>query len=194
MLQAGWNLSLNRGDREGHRNCLYNFKGKRKAGDSAISHHTHAHWFQSEKFPSSIRWAPKYHFSFFFFKRTPTYTKKKKFENQWSKNLHRVPSVEIIPPIMSIKKKKGNRRTSLLAQWLRICLPMQGIWVRSLVWENPTCQGATKPVHHNFWARMPRACALQQEAITKRSLSTATRLTPTRESPHTARKTQHSQK
>ena len=41
-------------------------------------------------------------------------------------------------------------RTSLVAQWLRIRLPMQGTWVRALVWEDPTCRGATKPVCHNY--------------------------------------------
>ena len=30
---------------------------------------------------------------------------------------------------------------SLLVQWWRICLPMQGTRVRSLVWEDPTCCG-----------------------------------------------------
>ena len=44
--------------------------------------------------------------------------------------------------IPGLKKKKG---ASLVAQWLRICLPMQGTWVRALVWEDPTCRGATKP-------------------------------------------------
>ena len=39
---------------------------------------------------------------------------------------------------------------SLVAQWLRICLPMQGTWVRALVWEDPTCRGATGPVSHNY--------------------------------------------
>ena len=39
---------------------------------------------------------------------------------------------------------------SLVAQWLRICLPMQGTQVRALVWEDPTCHGAAKPVHHNY--------------------------------------------
>ena len=34
--------------------------------------------------------------------------------------------------------------------------PMQDTRVRSLVWEDPTCQGATKPGHHNCWA-----CALE---------------------------------
>ncbi|XP_059759130.1 ras-related protein Rap-2a isoform X2 [Balaenoptera ricei] len=41
-------------------------------------------------------------------------------------------------------------RTSLVAQRLRIRLPMQGTRVRALVWEDPTCRGATKPVHHNY--------------------------------------------
>ena len=40
--------------------------------------------------------------------------------------------------------------TSLVAQWLRIRLPMQGTWVQALVWEDPTCRGATKPMRHNY--------------------------------------------
>ena len=39
---------------------------------------------------------------------------------------------------------------SLVAQWLRIRLPMQGTRVQALVWEDPTCRGATKPVRHNY--------------------------------------------
>ena len=39
---------------------------------------------------------------------------------------------------------------SLVAQWLRICLPMQGTRVQALVWEDPTCRGATTPVSHNY--------------------------------------------
>ena len=45
--------------------------------------------------------------------------------------------------------KKFNR-ASLVAQWLRVCLPMQGTRVRALVWEDPTCHGATRPVSHNY--------------------------------------------
>ena len=41
---------------------------------------------------------------------------------------------------------KGFYRTSLVVQWLRICLPVQGIRVQSLVWQDPTCSGATMPV------------------------------------------------
>ena len=39
--------------------------------------------------------------------------------------------------------------TSLVAQWLRIRL-MQGTRVQSLVREDPTCCGASKPVRHNY--------------------------------------------
>ena len=47
-------------------------------------------------------------------------------------------------------KIKFNNRASLVVQWLRICLPMQGTRVRALVWEDPTCRGATGPVNHNY--------------------------------------------
>ena len=40
---------------------------------------------------------------------------------------------------------------------------MQGTQVQALVQEDPTCRGAAEPVHHNYWAREPRARAPQQE-------------------------------
>ena len=40
--------------------------------------------------------------------------------------------------------------TSLVAQWLRIRLPVQGTRAPSLVQEDPTCRGATKPMRHNY--------------------------------------------
>ena len=46
--------------------------------------------------------------------------------------------------------KKTLLCASLVVQWLRICLPIQGTRVRALVREDPTCCGATKPVHHNY--------------------------------------------
>ena len=49
-----------------------------------------------------------------------------------------------------------NLGTSLVAQWLSICLPMQGTQVQALVREDPMCLGATNPVHHNYLA-----CALE---------------------------------
>ena len=48
------------------------------------------------------------------------------------------------------KQKVRLTGASLVAQWLRVCLPMQGTRVRALVWEDPTCHGATKPVSHNY--------------------------------------------
>ena len=53
-------------------------------------------------------------------------------------------------------QNKESKRASLMAQWLRISLPMQGTRVRALVREDPTCRGAAKPVSHNYWA-----CALE---------------------------------
>ena len=45
---------------------------------------------------------------------------------------------------------KKASRASLVAQWLRICLLMQGTRVRALAWEDPTCRGAAGPVSHNY--------------------------------------------
>ena len=45
---------------------------------------------------------------------------------------------------------KSLEKTSLVVQWLRIRLPMQGTRVRALVRKDPTCHGATKPVSHNY--------------------------------------------
>ena len=49
--------------------------------------------------------------------------------------------------------KDNDFWTSLVVQWLRIRLPMQGSWVPSLVEEDSTCCRATKPVRCNWaWA------------------------------------------
>ena len=53
---------------------------------------------------------------------------------------------------------KSKPRTSLVVQWLRICLLMQRTQVRYLGPEDPTCCRATGPVHHKYWTH-----ALQQE-------------------------------
>ena len=69
-----------------------------------------------------------------------------------------------------LNKKKNS--TIGLPWWhsLGICLSVQRTQVRSLVQEDLTCLGATKPARHNFWAatteaRVPRACALQQQEL-----------------------------
>ena len=48
------------------------------------------------------------------------------------------------------KKTKNQSPASLVAQWLRIRLPIQGTRVQALVREDPTCCGATRPMRHNY--------------------------------------------
>ena len=51
---------------------------------------------------------------------------------------------------LSASIKIKNTGASLVAQWLRIRLPVQGTQIRSLVREDPTYRRATKPVCHNY--------------------------------------------
>ena len=105
--------------------------------------------------------------------------------------------------------------TSLVAQWWRICLPIQGSQVQSLIQEDPTWQGATGPMQPNYWAcapepgshhywahvpkplkaMRPRAHAPQvkplQWAAWAPQLESGPLLAATKESPHAATKTQH---
>ena len=62
-----------------------------------------------------------------------------------------------------LNAEKLKAWASLVVQWLRICLPMQETQVQALVWEDPTCRGATRPVSHNYWACVSGAYAPQQE-------------------------------
>ena len=70
-------------------------------------------------------------------------------------------------------------RASLVAQRLRICLPMQGTRVRDLVWEDPTCRRAN-------WAREPQLlslrvwslCSATREAVIVRGPRTAMKSGP----------------
>ena len=83
---------------------------------------------------------------------------------------------------------------------------MQGTGVRALVQEDPTCHGATMPVHHNYWARVPQLLKpvhLEPVLHDKRSHCNEKPahhneeqppLATTRESLSAATKTQHSQK
>ena len=57
---------------------------------------------------------------------------------------------EELTPIFLKLFQKYAEGASLVAQWLRICLPMKGTRVRALVWEDPTCRRATGPVSHNY--------------------------------------------
>ena len=107
---------------------------------------------------------------------------------------------------------------SLVVQWLRIHLPMQGTRVQVTVREDPTCRWATKPMHHNYWAcalepgrQNNWACAPQllkpmrlepvlhnktnhRNEKPEHCIEEQPLLAATRESPRAATKTQHSQK
>ena len=50
-------------------------------------------------------------------------------------------------------KKKKEKQTSLVVQWLRIHPPMQGTQVRILVWEDSTSRRATKPMCRSYGAQ-----------------------------------------
>ena len=48
-----------------------------------------------------------------------------------------------------ISLKKIQYVTTLVVQWLGIHLPVQGTWVGSLVWEDPTRYGGTEATCHS---------------------------------------------
>ena len=58
-----------------------------------------------------------------------------------------VPEQSLSKPYVVLKIL--NYGPSLVVQWQRICLPVHGTWVRSLVEEDSTCCRATNPVRHN---------------------------------------------
>ena len=58
-----------------------------------------------------------------------------------------IPLMGIYPEKTIIQKSTCG--ASLVAQWLRVCLPMRGTRVRALVWEDPACCGAAGPVSHS---------------------------------------------
>ena len=83
-------------------------------------------------------------------------------EHRWCARLgagHWRTLVTVTCPVPILQGKMSHQRlppqgfpprASLVVQWLRICLPMQGPRVRSLGQEGLTCRGATEPVRHNY--------------------------------------------
>lgn len=74
-------------------------------------------------------------------------------------------------------------RTSLVVQWIRICLSIWRTQIQSPVQEDSTCHGGSKPVKHNY-----SAPTLEAVHCNKRSLCSVIGelplLTTTRESPN----------
>ena len=100
------------------------------------------------------------HFFFFWFRKrdklllTPSASSGSHVFTSW---------VFVFPPLSTSSARsfflsyKQTSRASLLVQWLRVDLVMQGTWVWSLVWEDPTCHGATatiaiKSMPCNYWS------------------------------------------
>ena len=87
---------------------------------------------------------------------------------------------------------ENEDKTSLVAQWSRKPLPMQGTQVRSLLREDTSCQGAAKPTHHNYWAcalelkyhNCWSLCVLESVLCNKRSHSNENLHTAMKSSPH----------
>ena len=87
---------------------------------------------------------------------------------------------------------------SLVVQWLRICLLVQGTQVPSLVREDDMCCEATQPAHHNYCNGALQSVLRSGRKLHGSKPETSTReqprLAPTRESPPAATKTQSGHK
>ena len=130
----------------------------------------------------------------------------------YSPNISQIKRTPVVHLPYCFSAKRHLSGISLVVQWLGICLPIQGTWVQSLVWEYPTCHGAAKPTSHNYWASTLESVSCNywahtpqllssgsrtREATAIRSPHTATRVAPlatTRGRLLAATKTQHSQK
>ena len=97
---------------------------------------------------------------------------------------------------------KNLTGASLMVQWLKTCLLTQGAQVQNLVWEDPTCQGAslctTTTGAHELQPLKPESPPAYVPQEKPPSPCTTTReqalLSTSTESPHPEPKTQRSQK
>ena len=99
------------------------------------------------------------------------------------------------PDLPSGYIRSGSYGTSLVAQWMRICLPVPGTWIQSLVQEDPTCHTTAKPVHPNCWTpRAPEPMLCSKRSLHSEKPAPCNEEWPlllaSRESPCTATKTQ----
>ncbi|KAJ8790493.1 hypothetical protein J1605_004466 [Eschrichtius robustus] len=79
---------------------------------------------------------------------------KRQEKSNWPSRDGFQPAAKTLPTVA--KHLKCTNRASLVAQWLRICLPMQGTRVRALVWEDPRSH-----VPRSSWAREPQLLSLR---------------------------------
>ena len=110
--------------------------------------------------------------------------------HNWATSLHNFISFcrirnNVYTTYSTQSSRKWNSRaknivgTSLVVQWLRIRLPMQGTQVWSPVQEDPTCHKATKPMHHSYWSLCFRARVLQEKPPHWEAGAPQRRVTPT---------------
>ena len=71
--------------------------------------------------------------------------------------------------VLHLGDSKTHCRVVLVAQWLRVRLPMQGTRVRGPVWEDPTCRRAAGPLS----LRVRSLCSATGEATAVRDPRTA---------------------
>ena len=83
-----------------------------------------------------------------------------------------------------------------MVQWLRICLPMLGTEIWSLVGKDSTFGRADRTVYHSYWAQALETASCNFWSLAPRAQAPREKPTvdPTRESPYPATKTQDSQK
>ena len=83
--------------------------------------------------------------------------------------------------VNNLEKKENENtrcRASLVAQWWKILLAMRGTPVQFLVWGDPTCCKAAKPLCCNYWAHAPQLLKpmhLEPVLCSKRSPCPATK-------------------
>ena len=83
------------------------------------------------------------------------------------------------PLVKSLIFKSTLHQTSLVVQWLGVCLALQGTVVPSLIQEDPTWHRATKPTGHNYWSPLILDLgSATREVTTMRSLHTEIREEP----------------
>ena len=76
---------------------------------------------------------------------------------------HEQAGSQNVDQLSEVSHTRRAHGASLVVWWLRTCLPTQGTQAWSLVLEDPTCCGATKPISHSPRAHTPGTCAPQWE-------------------------------
>ena len=73
------------------------------------------------------------------------------------------------PPHTHIDSFKNSPGTSLVVQWLAVCLTVLGTWIQSLVQEDSTCCRATKSGSKLLKPSCPGAHTPEKEASAMRN-------------------------